>query len=200
MSKELQLAEFKKFFLAARSLPKPCISDEDNAASLYRDDTGWTIQRKRAWMAVMCGAHYDFIDFSLTAGSEAGSAESRAKIRTWMKNLSEFIGSFDFIHAQPAEDWITTMPEQLIAGALARGSIEYVAYLADAREFTDSSAGAPISGTLSLKLDRGTHDLAFYSPVTGVYSPSVRLSSTGQLTIQMAHFSHDIVLRVTRVS
>ena len=63
MSKELHLEQFRDFFLAAYSEPKPVISDEDNAASMYVDDTGWTIQRKRAWMAVMCGAHYDFIDF-----------------------------------------------------------------------------------------------------------------------------------------
>jgi len=39
---------------------KPCVNDEDNAASLYRDDDGWTIHRKRAWMAVMSQTHYDY--------------------------------------------------------------------------------------------------------------------------------------------
>jgi hypothetical protein len=93
MSKELQLAEYKAFFLAARRFSRPCISDEDNAASLYRDETGWTIHRKRAWTAIICGAHYDFIDFSLTVGTESGTNESRAKIRSWMRNLSDFINS-----------------------------------------------------------------------------------------------------------
>ena len=91
MSKELfQLAEFRDFFLATYGERKPTISDEDNDASMYRDVTGWTIHRKRAWMAVMCGAHYDYIDFSIQVGGEAGQmADQRRNIRTWMKNLSE---------------------------------------------------------------------------------------------------------------
>lgn len=200
MSKELQLSEFKHFFLAARRFPKPCISDEDNAASLYRDDTGWTIQRKRAWIAVMCGAHYDFIDFSLTVGSEAGTDESRAKIRTWMRNLAGFMSSFDFVHAEPVDDWILSMPQHLIAGVLARQTREYVAYLADAREVSDATAGQPISGPVSFNLDRGTYDLSLYSPVTGVYSPSVRLPAESRVTIDLQPFQHDIVLRVIRTS
>jgi hypothetical protein len=200
MSKELRLADFKKFFLAAQRFQEPCISDEDNAASLYRDEAGWTIHRKRAWMAVMCGAHYDFIDFSLTVGSEAGTEESRAKIRSWMRNLSDFTESFDFIHAAPVEDWIAIMPDHLVAGVLSRGSREYVAYLADAREVTDSAAGQPISGPVTFQLDRGTYDLSVYSPVTGGYSPSIRLPAGTQATINLQPFQHDIVLRVRRVS
>ena len=200
MSKDLQLADYKKFFLAARRFPKPCISDEDNAASLYRDDTGWTIHRKRAWMAVMCGGHYDFIDFSITVGSEDGTAESRAKIRSWMRNLSEFIQAFDFIHAQALEDFVEAMPEHLIAGVLAVPSRDYVTYFADAREVTDSTAGEPIAGPVTLRLDRGAYDLSLYSPVTGVYSPSIRMQSTGRVTINLEPFQHDIVLRVSRVS
>src|SRR5437899_3370233 len=94
MSKELQLAEFRDFFLAASKEPKPSISDEDNAASLYLDDAGWTIDRKRAWMAVMCASHYNFIDFSIQANMETGTEESKRKIGKWVKNLSEFIHSF----------------------------------------------------------------------------------------------------------
>ena len=200
MSKELQLADFKKFFLAARRFAKPCISDEDNAASLYRDDVGWTIHRKRAWMTLMCGAHYDFIDFSLTVGSEAGSGESRAKIRTWMRNLSDFIASFDVIHTEPVENWIRAMPEHVIAGVLAQRSRDYVAYLADGREVTDPTAGQPISGPISFHLDRGTYDLSLYSPVAGVYSPSIRLPATTEVTIDLQPFWHDMVLRVSRIA
>ena len=198
MSKELQLAEYKDFFLTARSFTKPCISDEDNAASLYRDDTGWTIHRKRAWMAVMCGAHYDFIDFSLTVGSEAGTDDSRAKIRTWMRHLVEFIQSFDFIHAAPVDNQIVSMPANLVAGVLAQGSKEYVVYLADSREVTDQATGEPISGPVSFRLERGSYEVSRYSPVTGTYSPSLRLSATGETTIQFEPFRHDIVLRIRR--
>src|SRR5262249_15123149 len=72
MAKQLCLSEFRDFFLATTKFPKPVVSDEDNAASLYLDDGGWTIERKRAWMAVMCGSHYDFIDFSIQIHLESG--------------------------------------------------------------------------------------------------------------------------------
>ena len=53
MSKELTLAELAEFCRATQKYPKPCVLDEDNAATLYRDPVGWTIHRKRAWVALL---------------------------------------------------------------------------------------------------------------------------------------------------
>lgn len=198
MSKELQLDEFRKFFLAISSAPKPCVSDEDNCASMYRDDAGWTIHRKRAWMAVMCGAHYDYIDFSIMAGSEAGSEESRKNIRSWMKNLSEFIQTFDFIHARPAPNWIDSKPGPVVVGALAVPGSDYVAYLADGRELTDPLAGEPVSGAVSVTLPHGRFRASYYSPEAGMYSPVLFVEGGQRVTINLPPFQHDMVLRVQR--
>jgi hypothetical protein len=200
MSKELQLTDFQAFFVAARRFARPCISDEDNSASLYRDEVGWTIHRKRAWTAIMSGAHYDFIDFSIVVGTESGTRESRAKIRSWMRNLADFISSLDFVHAKPVENCIVTMPEHLVASVLGQPGKEYVTYLADAREVTEATAGQPISGRVSFQLDGGRYDLTLYSPVTGLYSPSVRLRTETRVTVDLQPFQHDIVLRMRRVS
>jgi hypothetical protein len=198
MSKELQLEEFRNFFLATASAQKPCISDEDNCASMYLDDAGWTIDRKRAWMAVMCSAHYDYIDFSIIVGSEAGTPESRKKIRTWMKHLSEFIHSFDFLRAQPAPNWIESKPAPLVAGTLALPGLDYAAYLADRRELTDPSAGEPVSGPVSVTLPEGKFLVSLYSPVSGMYSPIFTLEGGRRVTIDLPPFQEDIVLRVQR--
>lgn len=198
MSKELQLEQFREFFLATSSAQKPCISDEDNCASMYRDDAGWTIHRKRAWMAVLCGAHYDYIDFSIQVDLEAGTEESRKKIRTWMKHLSEFIHSYDFIHARPVPDWIETKPGPLVVGALALPGSDYIAYLADARELTDPSAGEPVSGPVSFTLPQGKYRASLYSPVAGLYSPVFRVEGGQRVTIELPPFQQDIVLRVQR--
>ena len=155
MSKELKLAELADFCRAARHYPKPCVLDEDNAATIYRDPIGWTIHRKRAWIAALSQAHYDFIDFSITVGSEAGTKESSAQIRTWMKHLSEFLHGFDFVHAAPLGDWIERKPEHVVAAALGVAGEHYVAYLADAREVTDPAAGRPIGGEISFRLPEG---------------------------------------------
>ena len=198
MSKELQLIDFRDFFLATYSERKPNISDEDNAASMYRDVAGWTIHRKRAWMAVMCGGHYDYIDFSIQAGMEAGTEESRRNIRTWMKYLTEFIHSFDFIHAKPAPEWIATPAAPLVTAALTNPGADYIAYLADGRELADATAGQPITGSLAFDLPAGTYRAYFYSPTAGVYSPGVRVMGGGRLTLEIPPFEHDIAFRVTR--
>jgi hypothetical protein len=199
MSKELTLAELAEFCRAAQKYPKPCVFDEDNAASMYRDETGWTIHRKRAWIAALSQAHYDFIDFSITVGSETGTRESNARIRTWMKHLSDFIHQFDFVHAQPLADWIETKPRHVVTATMAVPSRSYVAYLADAREVTDSTAGEPIAGSVSVHLPEGAYRASFYSPTTGLRSPGVAVRGGSQpVLLDLGEFRHDIVLEMTR--
>jgi hypothetical protein len=195
-----QLAEFRNFFLMASKESKPTVSDEDNDASMYVDDIGWTIHRKRAWMAVLCGAHYDFIDFSIQAHLEGGTTESQNKIRNWIKHLSEFISSFDFIHASPAQDWILSTPEPVVSAGLAIRGKDYVAYLADQREVTESSAGSPVSGTISIQLPEGDYRIRFFSPVSGEYSQPQAAKGGGTVKLALTTFQHDLVLRAVRAS
>ena len=199
MSKELALREFREFCHATQAFGKPCVSDEDNTATLYRDDVGWTIHRKRAWTALLCQTHYDFIDFSVTVGNETGTTESNRKIRTWMKHLSEFIHAFDFIRAKPLEGWIEECPPHLVASVLAIPGEDYAAYLADDREVTDPTAGKPISGNVSFQLPAGNYGASLYSPITGEASPAVRVQGGQQaVVVSLPPFVHDIVLRVVR--
>jgi hypothetical protein len=200
MSKELTLADLADFCRMTQQFNKPCVNDEDNAASLYRDDDGWTIHRKRAWVAVMSQTHYDYIDFSITVGSETGTRESNRKLRTWMKHLSEFIHSFDFIAAKPLPGWIETKPEHLVEAVLAKPGCEIIAYLADGRELTDPGAGQPIGGEISFRLPSGKHRVAFYSPTTGQYSPSWQVSGgSDPIRLNLPPLEQDLALRVTRV-
>jgi hypothetical protein len=199
MSKELKLNEVQQFCFAAHRARKPCVLDEDNAASLYRDTIGWTIHRKRAWTAVLSGSHYDYIDFSVTVGSETGTAESRRAIRAWMRHLSEFIHSFDFVHAVPLADCVTRRPKHLIAATLAVEAKDYIAYLADEREVTDPAAGEAIEGTVTLALPSGRYRISLYSPTTGVYSPGILVDGGKAVSLGLTSFQHDIVVRATRV-
>ena len=156
MSKELRLDQVAGFCKAAFPLPKPTVLDEDNAASMYRDVTGWTIHRKRAWAALMNGCHYDYIDFSITVGNESGTPASQRGIRTWMGHLSAFARSLDLVNAKPDTGWIAGYPAHLVVSALSISGRDFVAYLADAREVTDPSAGSAIEGSLSLSLPPAT--------------------------------------------
>ena len=87
----------------------------------------------------------------------------RRQIRSWMRNLSEFIHSYDFIRAHPAPDWILAKPASCLAAALATPGGDYVGYLADRREVTDPAAGKPLSGPLSSLLPAGDYSVSLYS-------------------------------------
>ncbi len=196
MSKELQLGEFRNFFLTANKESKPTVSDEDNDASMYVDDIGWTIHRKRAWMAVFCGAHYDFIDFSIQAHLEGGTIESQNKIRNWIKHLSEFISSFDFIHASTEQDWIGSVPEHTVGAGLSIRGRDYVGYIADSREVTEAAAGNPIQGEITARLPEGNYSLNFYSPTTGEKFDSRKIKG-GDIKIRVNAFQQDLAFRIT---
>ena len=194
MAKDLTLPAVRDFCVAIYPKPKPVVLDEDNAASMYRDPAGWTIHRKRAWASVLSGAHYDYIDFSVTVGAEAGTRESSAALRSWMKYLSAFIHSFDFIHAKPDRAWIAELPRHVQASGLVVDNQDYVAYLADARELTEQGAGELIRGQISFKLPEGSYVARFYSPTTGEYS--IGVPATGVLDLPA--FRDDLVIRVQR--
>jgi hypothetical protein len=198
MSKELTLAPLGDFCRALYPSRKPVVLDEDNAASCYRDPTGWTIHRKRAWTAVMNGAHYDYIDFSVTVGHEAGTAASRRGIRAWMKHLSTFIHSLDFVHARPLPGWIKDLPRPLTASTLAVAGKDYAAYLADMREVTDAAAGKEIAGKMSFTLPSGTFYVRLYSPTTGAASPAVAVEGGKIVRMDLPPFRHDVVIRATK--
>jgi hypothetical protein len=198
MSKELMLAGVEGFCRATYARRKPVVLDEDNTASMYRDITGWTIHRKRAWTALFSGCHYDYIDFSITVGNEAGTSASRAAIRTWMQHLSGFKDSFDFVHSKLDKDWVASYPQHLAVAGLSSSGRDYVAYLADDREVTDATVGEPLGGKVTIQLPPGTYSLSLYSPVAGSYSPAIEVRGGEKTSLDLPSFTQDIVIRATR--
>ncbi|HTL28411.1 MAG TPA: cellulase family glycosylhydrolase [Tepidisphaeraceae bacterium] len=199
MSKELQLRELNAFALASWSRKKPSVWDEDNCATMFRDEVGWTIHRKRAWTALLSGAHYDMIDFSIQNGLEAGTAESQTKLRMWFRHLSEFFGSIDFINAAPGEAWVSELPQNVLATTFVVAGKDYVAYLADAREVRDASAGEAILPKVAVKLPAGKFWLRFFSPVDGEYSEGMDLWGGRPQILEFRKFRHDLVIHAVRI-
>ena len=116
-----------------------------------------------------------------------------------MQYLSEFMSSFDYIHAKLAPDWIATYPQHLTLSSLSAGERDYVAYLADSREVGDPAAGEAIGGSVSLSLPPGSYDVRLYSPVTGQYSPAIEVTGGGKSALVLPAFKEDIVIRATRL-
>jgi len=198
MQGQLCLSRFRQYCLDLYPERKPLNLDEDNAASQYKDEFGWTIHRKRAWMALFCGAHYDVIDFSILNYCETGSPASQHGLRAWISYLARFIQSVDLVHAHPRPELLISHPEQTCGVVLAVDEQEYYLYLADARERYAADAGEPINGAVVLALPNGSFTVACYSPTTGEYSPALPISGCAATEIRLPTFKQDLVLRIKR--
>ncbi|MCE5258758.1 MAG: glycoside hydrolase family 5 protein [Chloroflexi bacterium] len=198
MSAELNLQAVRDYALATYNEPKPMNYDEDNCASRFRDQTGWTIHRKRAWVTLLSGGHYDLIDFSIQCYLEAGTPEANRYLRTWFKHLSNFIHRLDLARCRPISGLIAGQPDHTLAACYGIPDSDYVIYLADSRELDDYGAGKPIGGELTLNLEPGGYRMYCYSPVSGMASPGIWIQAEGQTSLAVPEFEQDIVLRVAR--
>lgn len=196
MAKRLNLRAVRDFCLATAAERKPVNLDEDNTASRFRNPAGWTIHRKRAWMTLMCGCHYDFIDFSIQNYLETGTPGSRRHIRKWLKNLSEFIHSVDLAGARPIPGIIAETPGHTIGTALEAGE-EYCVYIADEREFDEPGQGSAIKGDLALILPKGIYEISFYSPTEGEYFDKV-VAGGGEPRLSLPEFKEDMAIKIKR--
>lgn len=198
MQAQLHLKACRDYCLDTYRELKPLNLDEDNCASQYKNLLGWTVHRKRAWTVLMCGCHYDYIDFSIQPHLETGTPESQRCIRSWMGHLSGFIHSVDLVRARPLPGWLKAQPEHTVESALAVQGEDYCVYLADERELDDAGAGNAISGEIVVDLPSGTYKVACYSPTTGLYSPALIVEGAEDLRLQILPFVHDVVVRITR--
>ena len=200
MSKELQLRALRDYCLATYHEPKPANMDEDNIASQYMDAQGWTIHRKRAWTALLSGAHYDVIDFSINKYVETGSPGSQRHIRSWMKYLSEFMHSLDLLRARPLPGFLRAQPAHTLECAFAVEGEDYCIYLADEREIDEPGCGEMIHGAITFDLPDGAFEVACYLPSTGAYSVWLPVTGNVGTTLKLPDFQHDLVVRIRRTT
>ena len=176
---------------------RPLIHDEDNNASQYRNDFGWIIHRKRAWTALLCGAHYDYIDFSIIPGRETGFSHNR--IREWFKHLSTYIHALDLANARPLSDLTGIVPEHCVESTFGVPDSDISVYIADAREQFDAGFSQAIrGGQLTVKLPDEKWIVSCFNPASGGYSPAVPVETGRPAVIDLPDFEHDIVIRLMR--
>ena len=198
MHAEMNLRAYRDYCLATYDLPKPLNLDEDNCASQYKDPMGWTIHRKRAWMALMCGAHYDVIDFSINNYLETGTPASQGHIRRWMQHLSGFIHGLDLVAARPLPGLVTAAPQHTVDAAFGDRNRDVAVYLADERERHEPDSGRPIEGALRLDLPEGVWSVVCFSPVSGLCSPAITMTGGADSPVELPPFEHDMVVRFRR--
>lgn len=216
MSKQLRLRAMRDFGLATYAESKPLNQDEDNVASCYKDDDGWTIHRKRAWVTLLTGGHYDYIDFSIHPYLETGTPASKQKIRTWIGTLARYIHALDLVRAHPLTNVVKAVPEHVLDVTFGVEGEDYTIYLADERELADAhftmlstesewagadmGAGSAIQGVLTLNLPDGAYEIACFDPKTNQYSPAIRITASETTQVVVPPFIHDIVVRIHRLS
>lgn len=210
MSKQLTLRAVRDFGLATYAEPKPLNQDEDNVASQYKDIEAWTIHRKRAWMTLLTGNHYDYIDFSIIPRQEAGTPESQRGIRIWMKHLSEFIHSMDLVQARPLPNFLKSQPGNTLEIAFGIPEQDVAIYLADERELAAArdlpeaenisrGPGDKINGEITFELPTGTYQILCFDPETGLSSPGINIDGGKNIHLTVPTFDHDLVIRLTKV-
>jgi hypothetical protein len=209
MSKQLRLRALRDYCLATYAEPRPLNQDEDNIASQYKDVEAWTIHRKRAWVTLLSGAHYDYIDFSIINYCETGTPASQAAIRTWMGNLARFMQSLDLVQARPLPGLLRAQPPHTLEACFGVAGQEICIYLADERELpaardlpagvtVDPGAGQPLGGSIILDLPDGAYSAAVFDPSTGLYSPATLVQGGEGVALHLHPFVHDVVIRLAR--
>ena len=209
MSKQLKLRQTRDFGLATYGEDKPLNQDEDNVASQYKDPDGWTIHRKRAWMTLMTGNHYDYIDFSILPLRETGTHESRAHIRAWMMHLSRFVHSLDLLRSKPLPGVVKSSPPASVEACFGVEDEHISIYLADERELPaardlprderpDQAAGTPIAGKVIVGLTPAVYEISIFDPKSGLYSPAIRTEGGEDTVVDVPSFVHDTVVTIRR--
>ena len=210
MSKQLRLQAFRDMTLAAHAESKPLNHDEDNVASQYRDPDGWTVHRKRAWVSVLCGAHYDVIDFSIQPFLEEGTPDAQQHLRSWFRHLSAYVHGLDLVRSRPLPEALRSAPPHTVAVVFGVRGADYTVYVADAREYRgvrdledqapaegSGEAGTAIGGALLLDLPEATLAVSRFDPTTGRSVPLERLQGGPSTRIALEPFRHDVVIHAT---
>lgn len=196
MSADSRLAEYQAYCRKLRSLGGAVNLDEDNNASRFMDERGWTIHRQRAWIALLSGCHYDYIDFAILPGRERGSDDDRRLLRARFGALARF-WSENAIWATVLDDEAAAQAPDGCTALAVRDNAAGARYVYVAAQtspdLTVPFAPVPIEGELELTAPEGEYLTYWFSPETGQYFGWAMHRSSGRLRLTLPPVSNDAV-------
>jgi hypothetical protein len=205
MSADSRLGEYTEFCQQARALGGAINLDEDNNASRFMDERGWTVHRQRAWIALLSGCHYDFIDFSILPGRERSTEDGRRLLRARFGTLARFWEENQLWYVSLDGQSRARAPEGCTAVvACDRRGPAHVRYVYVAAEvppdlsipFSDRA----IEGELQLELPAGDYLIYWFAPETGRYFGWQSYTSTGRLSLRLPGTTNDVVAVIKAAS
>jgi hypothetical protein len=198
MSADSRLEEYTAFCRRARALGGAVNLDEDNVASRFLDRRGWTIHRQRAWIALMSGCHYDYIDFSILAGRERSTDDGRRLLRARFGTLVRFWEENRIWETELDDETRPKAPDGCTALSVRddQGPVN-VRYVYVAAEVPNDLAvpfsDQPVEGTLQLNLPSGEYLTYWFAPGAGEYFGWEARSSSGRLELRLPGTPNDVV-------
>jgi hypothetical protein len=205
MSADSRLNEYQAFCRRMRALDGAVNLDEDNNASRFMDERGWTIHRQRAWIALLSNCHYNFIDFSILPGRERSSEDGRRLLRSRFGTLARFWEENRIWSTRIDDEAGAEAPEGCIALALrderSATNARYV-YVATevSNDLTVPFSDRPVEGALQLNLPRGEYLTYWFAPGTGRYFGWETRPSAGRMQVQLPGTANDIVAVIRGVA
>lgn len=200
MRGDLALRQVADFCRAAGVAAKPVNLDEDNAATQYTNDFGWTLHRKRAWVAVLNGCHYDMIDFTIRPGVSFDAGGQL--LRRWTRFLGRACERWAVADAV-GWDGFTLAPadHDLVAVGTHNGAGSWLLYVSDAAEAMPTDTPADQHVELRLTLPLGSYRVAIHRPSDGSEVATMAWDSTGsESTLDLPQFVNDLLVVVETVS
>lgn len=171
--------------------------DEDNNASRFMDERGWTIHRQRAWIALLSGCHYDYIDFAVRPGIERGPVDDQRGGRRWFAVLAHFWDE-NRIWRTSADDDIAKAPAGLVAvGCRDDAGARYIYVAAQlSSDLAEPFQPVAVEGSLHLDLPSGDYLLYFFAPETGRYFGWRTVRSESGVSVDLPGTANDVIVVV----
>ena len=211
MSADSRLDEYKAFCRRVRALGGAINLDEDNNASRFMDERGWTIHRQRAWIALLSGCYYDFIDFSILAGRERSTADGRRLLRSRFGTLALFWDE-NQIWSTTLDHGVEVQAPEGCTAVVARderssANTLYVYVAAEASsDLAVPFADRPLEGPLEISLPAGEYLTYWFAPGTGRYfgwetrHVAAGEQNAGRLQLDLPGTASDVVALIKRTA
>jgi hypothetical protein len=182
---------------------KPIEQNETNYYPLYKGDAV-ADSRVEAWeFMVGGGASFNQLNGLFTVEDPAGDTPENAKLLSSLRNLKQFLESFDYVAMQPDRGFVISgLGRQIHYRGMSQHGVQYALYM----HHSEGGEGGSYSvcpgnyeETLVLDLPPGTYKAEWIDPASGsVIGTETFTQGRGTHNINTPHYSIDIALRIKR--